>query len=455
MKTIFVCSQCGAEHRKWRGQCNECKQWNCITEMTQASAAGASGKSQSKSAPLLVQVSTDVTSERITRRLTGIDELDRVFGGGLVPGSVALIGGEPGIGKSTLLLQAGKALAESGHISLYITGEESVAQVRLRGERIDSLNADLHIAAGTDVDAMMASIRTLKPVLVIMDSIQTVASEQLSSAPGTVSQVRDCAALLATQARELGHVLLLVGHVTKDGSIAGPRVLEHMVDTVIYFEGDKGHAHRLLRTIKNRFGPAGEVGVFEMRDNGLHGIAEASRLFLSERATGAPGSLVFASIEGTRPLLLEIQALVAPTVYAAPKRSTVGFDAGRMAMLMAVLERRIGLPLSQQDIYVNVAGGARIVEPAADLAVMLAVYSSFREQPLAQQVAVFGEVGLTGEMRPVNQPELRVREALRFGFSTIILPRANCERVQQAMPENIKSLRAVATIGDAVQQAGL
>ncbi|MDQ7011217.1 MAG: DNA repair protein RadA [Mariprofundaceae bacterium] len=424
-KTLFVCQNCGAEHRKWMGQCPDCNAWNSISEETREAPATKAGKAS----PLSVDAITDIDSKRSPRRSSGLPELDRVLGGGFVPGSAVLIGGDPGIGKSTLLLQASHRLADQGTV-LYITGEESTRQIQMRGERIGALHEDIHLAASTELEGMLATIHKLKPAAVIIDSIQTTVTSRLTSAPGTVAQVRDCAAALIRNAKQMGHALMLVGHVTKDGSIAGPRVLEHMVDAVLYFEGDHGHAHRILRAVKNRFGPAGEIGVFEMSDRGLIGIDDASRLFLAERATDVPGSVVLACMEGTRPLLVEVQALVAPTVYATPKRSAVGVDAARTAMLTAVLERRIGLPLSQHDVYVNIAGGARIAEPAADLAVLLAIVSAYQEKPMHSDMAVFGEVGLTGEIRPVGQPEARLREAANLGFSRLLLPNDNLSRVQ-------------------------
>lgn len=426
-KSIFVCSNCGAEHRKWAGQCPDCREWNTITEQVIENKAMAGRKGKA----LTVASITDISSENMPRRSTDISELDRVLGGGLVPGSAVLIGGDPGIGKSTILLQASCNLAKNAS-TLYITGEESTQQVRLRGERIKALHDNLLLISASELESILATIAKEKPKTVIIDSIQTCVSNQLTSAPGTVSQVRDCAAALIRQAKEMGHGLILVGHVTKDGSIAGPRVLEHMVDAVVYFEGDKGHSHRILRAIKNRFGPAGEIGVFEMSDRGLIGIQDASRLFLAERAAETPGSVVLACMEGTRPLMVEVQALVAPTVYATPKRSSVGLDVNRIGMLTAVLERRIGIPMATYDVYVNVAGGAKIIEPAADLAVLLAILSAFREKPLPKEMAVFGEVGLTGEIRPVGNPEARAREALNLGFSKLLMPRENHARVQES-----------------------
>jgi len=426
-KSLFVCQSCGAEHRKWAGQCPDCNAWNCISEQVIESSPRIGKKRKT----LTTTSITDISTHQSPRRSTDIEELDRVLGGGIVPGSAILIGGDPGIGKSTILLQAAAKLSAQGTV-LYITGEESTQQVRLRGERIKSLHPQLQLVSACELESMLATIADIKPIAVIIDSIQTTVSNALSSAPGTVSQVRDCASALIQNCKQQGHALILVGHVTKDGALAGPRVLEHMVDAVLYFEGDRGHSHRILRAVKNRFGPAGEIGVFEMSDAGLIGIRDASRLFLSERAADTPGSVVLACMEGTRPLLVEVQALVAPTVYATPKRSSVGLDINRIAMLTAVLERRIGIPLSGHDVYVNVAGGAKVSEPAADLAVLLAILSAYQEKALPHNMAVFGEVGLTGEIRPVGNPENRSREAANLGFSQLLMPHENHARVQEA-----------------------
>ncbi len=426
LKTLFVCQSCGAEFSKWMGQCTECQAWNSVSEQVMELSGPLAGKAK----PLDPTPITAVDSSESPRQSTQIPELDRVLGGGLVAGSAALIGGDPGIGKSTLLLQASCKLAESGTV-LYVTGEESIQQIKLRADRIATQHEHVHIAASTELEAILATVAKLRPGTVVIDSIQTTVTRRLTSAPGTVAQVRDCAAALIQQAKQLGHAVILVGHVTKDGSIAGPRVLEHMVDAVLYFEGDRGHAHRILRAVKNRFGPAGEIGVFEMTDRGLTGIRDASKLFLAERSLDTPGSVVMACMEGTRPLMVEVQALVAPTVYATPKRTSVGLDTGRVGMLTAVLERRVGLLLSQHDVYVNVVGGARITEPAADLAILLAMISAYQEKPMPAEMAVFGEVGLTGEVRAVGRPDARLRETAGLGFTQLIMPKGNHARLKE------------------------
>ncbi|RMH53067.1 MAG: DNA repair protein RadA [Zetaproteobacteria bacterium] len=456
MASSFVCQECGCLLRKWQGQCPDCGGWNTISEQPELPVAPrkGSGGGRRKEA-LAARPITEVGSEAHGRCATGIGELDRVLGGGLVPASAVLIGGAPGIGKSTLLLQAAALLARDGSV-LYITGEESAAQVRLRAERIGALHDGLTIAAGVDLEAMLATISEARPQVVVVDSIQTATAATLGSAPGTVAQVRECAAALIRAAKSVGFALVLVGHVTKEGALAGPRVLEHMVDCVLYFEGDRGHAHRMLRAVKNRFGPAGEVGIFEMRDSGLKGVRDASRLFLHERSAETAGSVVLACMEGTRPLLVEVQALVAPTVYATPRRAAVGIDPNRVAMLMAILERRIGLPLAGQDVYLNVVGGVRIVEPASDLAVAMAVISAWRDQPLPAKLALFGEVGLTGEVRPVGQPEARLRELASLGFARVLLPQGNRARALQAAErmEAPPALLAAASLGEAVRLLG-
>jgi len=455
-KTVYVCQSCAAEFKKWAGQCPDCQAWNSISEQVQEASMQRLGKA----AALTTTPITQTHHQNSQRRSTGIAEFDRVLGGGLVHGSAILLGGSPGIGKSTLLLQAAAALAGSeARTVLYITGEESVAQVAARGERVRSQHDDLHLLASCELEPMLATIAKTRPSVVVIDSVQTTVSAKLSSAPGTVSQVRDCAAALIHQAKLLGHVVVLVGHVTKDGALAGPRVLEHMVDAVLYFEGEHGHAHRIVRAVKNRFGPAGEIGVFEMSDCGLTGVGDASRLFLAERSEGVAGSVVLACMEGTRPLLVEVQALVAKTVYATPKRSAVGLDANRVAMLIAVLERRANVPLGSHDVYINVAGGVKIMEPAADVAIALAVLSAFQDQPLTARTAVFGELGLTGEVRAVGHPEARAREAANLGFNRLLVPTNNAERVQDDhFAATLRTIEAVhvapiTTLADMAKQA--
>ncbi len=425
----YVCRECASEFFQWAGQCPECQAWNSI-ETRSAEALGA--LSAHGAMPLATTPIVSIEGTKTRRSRTGIEELDRVLGGGLVAASAVLMGGSPGIGKSTLLLQAAAGLAAHVGEVLYITGEESEEQVALRGRRIAAEHARVHLLACCELEAMLATVREQRPGAVIVDSIQTTVNARASGAPGTVSQVRDCAAALVRQAKQMGHALVLVGHVTKDGALAGPRVLEHMVDAVLYFEGDRGHLHRIVRAVKNRFGPAGEIGVFEMTERGLRGIRDASRLFLAERCADAAGSVVLACMEGTRPLLVEVQALVAKTVYATPKRSALGVDANRVGMLMAVLERRLGIPLASYDVYINIAGGVRVVEPAADAAILLAVLSAFHERPLPVRSVAFGEVGLTGELRAVTQPEARLREARQLGFDRVLLPRANLPRLREA-----------------------
>ena len=388
----------------------------------------------------------EVPPQAEIRRSCGIGELDRVLGGGLVPGSLVLIGGDPGIGKSTLLLQAMDYLATEGQV-LYVSGEESAAQTRLRGERLGVGKPGLLVLAENSLEEIVAQAEQIKPRAVVVDSIQTVWTQSLESAPGSVSQVRESAGRLMLLAKGKGIPVFLVGHVTKDGSIAGPRVLEHMVDTVLYFEGDRGHPYRILRAVKNRFGSTNEIGVFEMKSGGLAEVPNPSELFLSERPLDAPGSVVTASLEGSRTLLVEIQALVTPSAYGTPRRTTIGADSNRLALLVAVLEKKAGLHLAGQDIFLNVAGGARLTEPAADLAMLLAVASSHLDRPVHHQTVVFGEVGLAGEVRAATQPEQRLAEAEKLGFGTCVLPAGNLRRLENLS----KSHHGVATVQEALQ----
>jgi len=419
-KSSYVCQECGAVHPKWVGRCDDCGAWNSLVEDA-APESAPKGLGAKKGRKIdFVELKGDARAA--PRRQSGIAEFDRVTGGGLVPGSAVLVGGDPGIGKSTLLLQVVAAMAAHGP-TVYVSGEEAVEQIRLRARRLGLADAPVALAAATSVRDIVASLDGGEmPGIVIIDSIQTMYLDNLESAPGTVSQVRASAQELIRLAKRRGFSVILVGHVTKDGQIAGPRVLEHMVDTVLYFEGERGHQFRILRAVKNRFGAADEIGVFEMTDGGLAEVANPSELFLADREGDVSGAAVFAGIEGSRPVLVEIQALVAPSALATPRRAVVGWDGGRLAMVMAVLEARCGLALGPSDVYLNVAGGLRIGEPAADLAVAAALISSQSGVPLAPGTVVFGEIGLSGEVRPVTRMDARLREAAKLGFTRAILP---------------------------------
>ncbi|WP_425050207.1 DNA repair protein RadA [Psychromarinibacter sp. S121] len=421
----FVCANCGASYTKWSGRCEACGEWNTIQEEAPLSA-GPSGKSLGASRGASV-VLTDLATEEAPppRATSGIEELDRVLGGGLVPASAILVGGDPGIGKSTLLLQATAAFARRGLKCLYISGEEASAQVRMRAQRLGLAEAPVRLGAETNLRDILTTLETEKPQLAIIDSIQTMWADNVDSAPGSVTQVRAAAHELTQFAKRRNTAVILVGHVTKEGQIAGPRVVEHMVDTVLYFEGERGHQFRILRAVKNRFGPADEIGVFEMTGGGLQEVPNPSALFLSERGEPAPGSAVFAGIEGTRPVLTELQALVAPTPHSQPRRSVVGWDGGRLAMILAVLEARCGIPFAGLDVYLNVAGGMKIGEPAADLAVAAALLSAREDAALPADCVVFGEISLSGALRPVSQAENRLKEAAKLGFSTAIVPKSS------------------------------
>jgi len=421
-RTVYACTECGGASPKWQGQCPHCGAWNTLVESVATPAptrfqSVAGGRSP-------VRPLSSVVARENPRVPSGLDEFDRVLGGGLVPGGVILLGGDPGIGKSTLLLQAGAALG-AAHKVLYITGEESVEQIALRAERLGLVNAPLELLAEVQLESIVAAIGEAQPEIVVVDSIQTVYTEALTSAPGSVSQVRECAAQLTRLAKQRGIVVVFVGHVTKEGAIAGPRVLEHIVDTVLYFEGDPHSAFRLVRAIKNRFGAANELGVFAMTERGLKGVSNPSALFLSHHAEPVPGSAIVATLEGSRPLLVEIQALVDPVTGASPRRLAVGLDPQRLALLLAVLHRHGGVEVSGYDVFVNAVGGVRIDEPAADLAVLMAIDSSFKNRALPHKLLVFGEVGLAGEIRPVQRGQERIREAAKLGFRTVLCPAAN------------------------------
>jgi DNA repair protein RadA/Sms len=444
-KTVYVCSDCGGVSPKWLGKCPSCQAWNTLIESVPESTAPAKNRFASLVRAAQVMTLGDIDAVDMARTPTGQEELDRVLGGGMVEGGVVLIGGDPGIGKSTLLLQALDSLQRSGQNTLYVTGEESGAQVALRSRRLGLNNSQVKVLAEIQLEKILAILDATQPDIAVIDSIQTVYSDQLTSAPGSVAQVRECAAHLTRAAKANGVSVVLVGHVTKDGTLAGPRVLEHMVDTVLYFEGDTHSSFRLVRAIKNRFGAVNEIGVFAMTEKGLKGVSNPSAIFLSQHAEPVPGSCVMVTLEGTRPMLVEIQALV-DSGGPSPRRLSVGLDKDRLAMLLAVLHRHAGVACMDQDVFVNAVGGVRISEPAADLAVLLAITSSLRGKPLPKGFFAFGEVGLAGEVRPAPRGQERLKEAAKLGFSVALVPKANApkkpiegltihavERVEQAM----------------------
>ena len=419
--TVFVCSNCGNESSKWFGRCPACNEWNtCYEEKINLKS---SGKSASKKTATTVKLD-DVKKQDIVRTKTGFDELDRVLGGGLVKGSLTLLGGEPGIGKSTLILQICDKIKGEGQV-LYVSGEESAQQIKIRADRLGIKNNDIVFLGETDIDVIEDAILKTNPKLVIIDSIQTMYSDEITSGPGSVSQVREITARIMKMCKQEEITTIIIGHVTKDGNIAGPRVLEHMVDTVLYLEGERYFAYRILRGVKNRFGSTNEIGLFEMNDIGMCEIDNPSSVLLSEKNENVAGSIVVASIEGTRPILVELQALTATSVFGMPRRTANGIDYNRLTLLIAVLEKRTGLPLGNQDVYLNIVGGIKINEPALDLGIILAVSSSFKNIPIPNDVIAIGEVGLTGEVRSVNQIEKRIKEAEKLGFKKCIIPESN------------------------------
>jgi DNA repair protein RadA/Sms len=424
LRTAFVCQQCGMTATKWLGRCPDCDSWNSFAEESVESA-----ETEKKAPRLSAQGKPlpydEVSTEGALRTSSGLEEFDRVLGGGIVQGSLVLLGGDPGIGKSTLLLQVAAERAKDGDTVVYVSGEESERQIKLRGDRLSVRPKGLLLYSETQLDQILPELRRLNPTLVVLDSVQTVQSSRFSSAPGSITQVREVAAELLYYAKSSGTPVFLIGHVNKEGNLAGPKALEHMVDTVLYFEGERHHAHRVVRAVKNRYGAAGELGVFEMTSTGLAPVANPSGLFLSDRPQNAPGSVVVCSLEGTRPLLLEIQALVATSSFGYPRRVALGFDANRLSLLLAVLEKRARLALGGEDVYVNVAGGLTVSEPVADLGVVAAVASSFRGQPIDAKTVMLGEVGLAGEVRPTSQLPLRVKEISRLGFKRVLLPASN------------------------------
>ena len=440
-KSMFICQNCGAVLKKWSGQCPDCQEWNTITEEKEEGGLithnEATGKIKKEEGKILTFESLDKEIKECPREIIGIGELDRVLGGGLVKGSAVLIGGDPGIGKSTLLLQTLCALANNGVNCMYISGEESTNQVRIRADRLGLKKAPIKLASATSVNDILKSIAKELPSVVVIDSIQTIFSPEISAAPGTVSQVRTCANELVTLAKTKDITMLIVSHVNKDGQIAGPKVLEHMVDTVLYFEGDKDYQFRILRSIKNRFGAANEIGIFDMGDSGLLEIKNPSELFLSSRQDAVSGSVVFGGIEGTRPLLAEIQALIAPSFIPMPRRAVVGWDQNRLSMIIAVLASRYGLNLLDKEVYLNIVGGLKINEPGADLPVALALISAAKDKPVPKDCMVIGEIGLSGEIRMVSQIESRLKEAQKLGFTKAIVPEG-IFNIKQFKPEKYK-----------------
>ena len=448
-KSVFFCRECGYESAKWLGRCPGCGQWNTFVEERVVDEP-----KQAKNRPPVprgggAQPIAEVALDEEVRLTTGLGELDRVLGGGIVPGSLVLVGGDPGIGKSTLLLQTANAVGRRYGPVFYVSGEESVRQVRMRAERLGTLNSSLYVACETDLDTIREQAEQLKPHLLIIDSIQTMHLPDLVSAPGSVSQVREGTAFLTQLAKGWGLPVMIVGHVTKEGAIAGPRVVEHMVDTVLYFEGDRYDEYRVLRAVKNRFGSTNEVGIFKMDERGLSEVASPSEVFLAERASGSPGSVVVASVEGTRSVLVELQALVSPSGFGYPRRLAEGIDNNRVALVIAVLERRVGLQLGNQDAYLKVTGGISVEEPAADLGVAIAIASSFRGAPVDPGLCAVGEVGLAGEVRGVARLEQRIREAARMGFRTCIVPASGAPALVDAGISTV----GVRTVAEAIDVA--
>lgn len=451
--TVFFCQNCGYESAKWSGQCPACRQWNTFAEEPSApkTRSGSTGRKRTgevKNAPVRL---SEVESGEGRRISTGMRELDQVLGGGIVPGSLVLVGGDPGIGKSTLLLQVCRNLSRTLSGVLYISGEESLQQIKLRASRIGEFQNTLRLMCETNLADIEEVVLREKPQVVIIDSIQTMYQEDISSAPGSVSQVREATGVLMRLAKEQGITIFIVGHVTKEGTVAGPRVLEHMVDTVLYFEGDRHASYRILRGVKNRFGSTNEIGVFEMQESGLKEVANPSEYMLSGKPEGASGSVVACAMEGTRPMLLEVQALVCRTNFGLPRRTAAGIDYNRVNLLLAVLEKRLNLPFSSYDAYVNIAGGMRLNEPAMDLALVLAVISSYKDIPVADKTIVFGEVGLSGEVRAVSMAQQRVQEAKKLGFTRVLLPKSSLEQVKNVTGIE---LLGVAAVRDALRIIG-
>ena len=440
-KTIFVCQNCGYKAPKWLGRCSDCGAWNSLVE----ELTERDHRDREKRQPFLdrPQRIDTVAIDKDVRDRTGISEFDRALGGGVVPGSLVLIGGDPGIGKSTLILQVVQRLAQQGLRTLYISGEESVQQIKMRAQRISADSSELYLLSGTCLEDLIDRLDELAPRIIVIDSIQTIYTESLGSAPGSIGQVREVTSRLMSLAKGSGRAIFLIGHVTKDGAIAGPKVLEHLVDTVLYFEGDGSHMYRILRAVKNRFGPTNEIGVFEMMDNGLEEVGNPSKIFLEERASDVSGSVVISCMEGTRPLLVEMQALVCTSSLAIPRRTTIGVDPNRVSVLVAVLAKRGGVALSDKDIFINVAGGIKIYEPAIDLGIISTTASSFLNKPIPRKTVTFGEVGLSGEVRGVSQTELRLKEAVKLGFSRCLLSKKSIKTLKTTVDMELIGVSSV------------
>ena len=451
-KSVYVCGECGYETPRWMGRCPECGNWNTFTEQLQTAALPEKKLKRAPGSDAEALRIDQIPDDRLLRMESGIGELDRVLGGGIVEGSFVLVGGDPGIGKSTLLTQVCANLSKGGASVLYVSGEESARQIKLRANRLGASASGFYVLSENDLNTVEKRMEQLSPSVVVIDSIQTMYLPELSSAPGSVSQVRECASRLMRLAKVTNCSVFLVGHVTKEGAIAGPRVLEHMVDAVLYFEGDRQHQYRLLRAVKNRFGSVNELGMFEMTGEGMIEVTGVSEALLSERAHNASGSVLMCAIEGSRPILTDVQALVATTVFGTPRRMASGVDAGRLALLLAVLEKRAGMRLYDKDVYINIAGGMNLTEPAADLALCAAVASSFRNAPTSGSWAVMGEVGLAGEVRAVSQAERRVSECMRLGFENILLPKSNLRNLK--IPSGAHVVGAD-TVSEAIGAIGL
>jgi len=450
IKTVYVCQSCGMQSPRWMGKCPDCGQWNTmVEERVEKPKDIGSSKRHGGSEPLALN---EIQSRDEDRFVTKINELDRVLGGGIVAGSVVLIGGDPGIGKSTLVLQMLRQVSDFRGKTLYVTGEESPSQIKMRAQRLGVKAENLYVLAETQLEEIVHAADGLKPQVIVVDSVQTVFTSELPSAPGSVGQVREVSGRLMLHAKRTGIPTFLIGHVTKDGAIAGPRVLEHIVDTVLYFEGDRGHAFRILRAVKNRFGSTNEIGVFEMKEGGLIEVENPSEIFLAERPKDATGSVVVSSLEGTRPILAELQALVAPSKLTMPRRTCIGVDYNRVSLLLAVLEKRVGMHLMGMDVFVNIVGGLTIDEPAVDLGVIAAVSSSFREKPISPATLVMGEVGLAGEVRAISQSEVRLKDAAKLGFTRCILPAVNVEKMGKSSALKAMDLMGVRSVEEAMER---